>query len=175
MKILSGIHKGLQIKTSGKFDYRPTQSKVRKSIFDSLGPLNHLAVLDIFSGSGILGFESSSRGASSVTFVENNPKIFNLLRQNVLSFPGQNFFLKKKDAIKYLKTSETFDLIIADPPYNYFNQNTKIDVDLFIELMLKKISLNGRFVLECSKELPIKFPLKTKIFGETKICMGENR
>ena len=49
------------------------------------------------------------------------------------------------DSLKELKKipDESFDLIFADPPYNYFNQNTKIDVDLFIEMMLKKIPLNG--------------------------------
>ena len=56
MNIISGRYKGLQIKTNKRLPYRPTSSRVRKSIFDILGNLNDLSVLDIFAGSGILGF-----------------------------------------------------------------------------------------------------------------------
>ena len=72
MKILSGQYKGLEIKTDKSLSYRPTSSRVRKSIFDILGSLQKLSVLDIFAGSGILGFEAASRGATKVSFVDNN-------------------------------------------------------------------------------------------------------
>ena len=126
MRILSGIYKGVNIKTSSKQDYRPTQTKVRKSIFDSLGSLNNCSVLDLFAGTGILGFESASRGALSVVFIEKNPRIYKMLKTNTSFFPDGNFKVIKTDAIQFLKTLHTFDLIFADPPYNYFNRNTII-------------------------------------------------
>ena len=79
MKILSGRYKGLSIVTSKNILYRPTQTRIRKSIFDRLQNFNFKSTLDLFSGSGIIGFESASRGATEVTFVENNVKIMNQL------------------------------------------------------------------------------------------------
>ena len=173
MKILSGKYKGIKIKTSSKFEYRPTQSIVRKSIFDTLGVLDNCSVLDLFSGTGILGFESASRGASSVTFVENNLRIFRQLKENVFSFSEEQFILIKKDVLKFIKNCQRYNLIIADPPYNFFNQNKKVNVDLFIEMIVEKLYLGGVFVLECPKSLSLDYPVKIKNFGETKICIGE--
>ncbi len=172
MKILSGIYKGMQIKTSIKQNYRPTQTKVRKSIFDSLGSLEDCSVLDLFSGTGILGFESASRGASSVVFVEKNLFIYKMLKTNATLFSNNNFKIKRNDAIRFLKNSQPFDLIFADPPYNYFNRNKGIDVDLFINMILDKLNLRGRFIFECPYRINVCYPVKTKVFGETKICMG---
>ena len=72
MKILSGDYKGLSIITKKRTNYRPTQSRIRKSIFDILKPFSYLNVLDLFSGTGIIGFEAASRGAESVTFIDND-------------------------------------------------------------------------------------------------------
>ena len=82
MKILSGQYKGLEIKTDKNLSYRPTSSRVRKSIFDILGSLQKLSVLDIFAGSGILGFEAASRGATKISFVDNNRKAIQLIKSN---------------------------------------------------------------------------------------------
>ena len=172
MKILSGIYKGMHIKTSLKQNYRPTQTKVRKSIFDSLGSLEDYSVLDLFSGTGILGFESASRGASSVVFVEKNLFIYKMLKKNAAMFSNNNFKIKRNDSIQFLKNSQSFDLIFADPPYNYFNRNTGIDVDLFINMILDKLNLKGRFIFECPHRINICYPVKTKVFGETKVCVG---
>ena len=162
----------MHIKTSLKQNYRPTQTKVRKSIFDSLGSLEHCSVLDLFSGTGILGFESASRGASSVVFVEKNAFIYNMLKTNASLFFNENFKIKRNDAIRFLKNSKSFDLIFADPPYNYFNRNTGIDVDLFINMILDKLNLKGRFIFECPHRLNVCYPVKIKVFGETKVCVG---
>ena len=89
----------MHIKTSLKQNYRPTQTKVRKSIFDSLGSLEDCSVLDLFSGTGILGFESASRGASSVVFVEKNTFIYKMLKTNATLFSNNNFKIKRNDAI----------------------------------------------------------------------------
>ena len=72
MKILSGIYRGIKIDTTNDVSYRPTKSRVRKSIFDVISPFDFSSVLDLFSGTGILGFESISRGASAITFVEKS-------------------------------------------------------------------------------------------------------
>ena len=69
MRILAGRYKGRSIKTISSSSYRPTQSRIRKSLFDILGPLDGISFLDLYAGSGIIGFEAASRGAIDVTFV----------------------------------------------------------------------------------------------------------
>ncbi len=172
MRIISGKYKGTKIRTYAKRNYRPTLSKVRKSIFDILGPLSNCKVLDLFAGTGILGFESLSRGASSVLFVDNDSLINKILRANTLLFSDCSITIKKMNAIQNLKTKQEFDLIFADPPYNYFSQHKRIDVDLFIDMILNKLKTRGRFVLECRNTIQISYPVRTKIFGETQICIG---
>ena len=88
MRILAGRFKGQSIATSRKLSYRPTQTRIRKSIFDRIAPYQYDSVLDLFSGSGIMGFEASSRGAKSVTLVENNKKSLTLLKENSQKFQG---------------------------------------------------------------------------------------
>ena len=172
MRIISGKYKGTKIRTYAKRNYRPTLSKVRKSIFDILGPLSNCKVLDLFAGTGILGFESLSRGASSVLFVDNDSLINKILRANTLLFSDCSITIKKMNAIQILKTKQEFDLIFADPPYNYFSQHKRIDVDLFIDMILNKLKTRGRFVLECRNTIQISYPVRTKLFGETQICIG---
>ena len=70
MRILGGQYKGLNIDTSKITSYRPTQARVRKSIFDILTPFTYSNVLDLYSGSGILGFESASRGADQLPLLK---------------------------------------------------------------------------------------------------------
>ena len=72
MNIISGRFKGYKINTSFNTNYRPTKSSVRKSLFEKLKSLKNKKVLDLFAGTGVMGFEASSRGADSISFVENN-------------------------------------------------------------------------------------------------------
>ena len=73
--ILAGSLKGRQLNTGRSLDIRPTSSLVRESIFNILGNIRNDKVLDLYSGAGTLGFEAISRGAGSVTFVDNNVEI----------------------------------------------------------------------------------------------------
>ena len=72
MKINSGIFRNSSIEILKNSSFRPTTSICRKSFFDTIGSLNDKSFLDIFAGSGIIGFEAASRGAKNVTFVEIN-------------------------------------------------------------------------------------------------------
>ena len=80
MQIQAGIYKGRRVKTVRNAPYRPTTSLVRKSLFDILGNLSGYHVLDLFAGSGIIGFEAASRGAESVTFVDSSMRVTSLLK-----------------------------------------------------------------------------------------------
>ena len=163
MKILGGMFGGRNIKTSSKLGYRPTLSRVRKSIFDSLQPFHYPDVLDLFAGSGIFGFECASRGARSITFVDSNVKTLRYLKINseILSGPEYRFY--KADAYLFLGKTFKYDLIFADPPYS------KFDLLLLAKKSLEHLNKNGKFILECEKSQEAILGAAKKNFGDTSV------
>ncbi len=96
---------------------------VREAIFSSLGgTCEGLKVLDLFAGSGALGLEAWSRGAESVTFVEQNATVWKNLQKNIDALATAELGktrAARHDALRWLdRASERFDLILADPPYD---------------------------------------------------------
>ena len=167
MRIMAGKFKGQTIRTTYKLSYRPMKSVVRKSIFDTLVPFNYPSVLDMFSGTGIFGFESASRGAKAVTFVERNFKSYNLLKKNAKLFNDVNIDFFHMDVFKFLKNKKSYDLIFADPPYGKFN------IIKLINESFKCLNKNGKILLECqSKDKPFMNAIY-KDFGNTRILYWE--
>ncbi len=98
---------------------RPTPDRVRETLFNWLGQdLDGLDCLDLFAGTGILGFEAASRGAASVTMVERDPTALAALRQAAITLQASQVELIRRDAVEFARTTpRTFDLIFLDPPY----------------------------------------------------------
>jgi len=100
---------------------RPTQDKVRKAIFDILGDISGLTFLELFAGSGAVGLEALSRGASELTVVESNRESMMAIKRNIelLKIPTCNLYnLKAEKAAKLLSLNKkSFDIIFIDPPY----------------------------------------------------------
>jgi len=119
MRIISGKYKGRIIKMPKGI--RPTQDKVRKALFDILGSMEGLAFLELFAGSGAVGLEALSQGASEAVFVEKDRRCIEEIKQNlsVLAFwRSRVLALDVLVAIERLnKASEKFDIIFLDPPY----------------------------------------------------------
>ncbi len=122
MRIIAGIAKGMTL-VAPRGDARPTSDRVREAIFSSLGErVVGATVLDLFAGSGALGLEAASRGASTVTFVENARASLDALEKNVSMFRrGREvtceFRVLHADAFRLPVLGGTFSLIFADPPY----------------------------------------------------------
>lgn len=123
MRIISGKFKGRQIKVPKSKFVRPTTDRVRETLFNILNnriEFNETTVLDIYAGSGSLGFESLSRGASMVHFVENNFVIYKNLLENINKLNAADFCkIFRSEAIKFSKQNNPvkYDLILADPPF----------------------------------------------------------
>ena len=83
IKIIAGKYKGRKLLQVPKVNVRPTQAIVKKSMFDILGGLEGMDVLDLYSGVGTLGLESISRGANSLISVEKNKFVYKFLKQNI--------------------------------------------------------------------------------------------
>ena len=116
MKINSGRFKNSSIEILKNSSFRPTTSLSRKSLFDSLGFLEDKSFLDIFAGSGIVGFEAASRGAQKVTFVEMHKKYLNQIIFNSKKIEYNKFKFLARDAHRFIKKCDNYDVIFADTP-----------------------------------------------------------
>ena len=121
MIITGGKYKGRKIQAPDERITRPTLSKVRQGVFNTLysliGDFEGKTFLDLFGGSGIMGIEALSRGFSDVIVFEKNPKIAQIIKKNYSSL-GLKPNLKIGDSLKLIKTiSIDFDVIYIDPPY----------------------------------------------------------
>lgn len=119
MRIISGKYKGRVIKMPKGI--RPTQNKVRKALFDILGGMEGLSFLDLFSGSGAIGFEAISRGAAGLVLVEYDRDCLAAIKQNIESLKLESCNLYPYDALKAIESlcrnGKRFDIIFLDPPY----------------------------------------------------------
>ena len=122
IRITSGILKGRRFEVVGA-GVRPTMESVREAIFSSLGGDQcGRRVLDLFAGSGSLGLEAWSRGASEVVFVEADTRVAKQLQERVSTFASEALgtaHVQCADALRWLEQSHpAYDLILADPPYD---------------------------------------------------------
>jgi 16S rRNA (guanine966-N2)-methyltransferase len=98
---------------------RPTPERVRQTLFNWLGQeLYGKVCLDLFAGSGALGFEAASRYAASVTLVEQNPAVHRALQENAATLKAEQVRILRMDALQFLKqNTQPFDVIFLDPPF----------------------------------------------------------
>ena len=154
MRIISGEFKGRLINVPKSDLIRPTTDRVRETLFNLLNneiDFNGINVLDLYSGSGSLGFECISRGAASTDFVEKNFIIYKNLQENIESLIVEDrCVIYKMEAIKFSKLPKPreYDLILADPPF------FKDDVYAVIKNLLlnKFLSADGMIIIERSKQ-----------------------
>ena len=163
MNIISGRFKGYKINTSLNTTYRPTKSIVRKSLFDKLKSLQNKKVLDLFAGTGVMGFEASSRGSDSIIFVENNKNSIKLLKGNIKKFSEVDYKIYNMNCFDFLKKPFYFDLIFADPPYGAY------DLKSLTKLVLNRLKINGTFILECDKRVEPFFDAIVSNYGRTRL------
>lgn len=100
---------------------RPTPDRVRETLFNWLGQdLSGMSCLDLFAGSGALGFEAASRGAERVVMVEKSPRVAAALQENAqLLRAGTRLEIVRGDAVQYAASApRRFDVVFLDPPYH---------------------------------------------------------
>lgn len=119
IRIIAGEYRGRRIAVPDRPGLRPTPDRVRETLFNWLGQsLDGLACLDLFAGSGALGFEAASRGASRVVMVEQDRAVFVALKKTLETIGARQVELVFDDAFAYLKRSQhRFDVVFLDPPF----------------------------------------------------------
>ncbi len=122
LKIITGTAKGKMLKTLEGEATRPTSSRVKEALFSSIQfDIENRRVLDLFAGSGGLGLEALSRGASGCTFIDSSREAIDIVKENarLTGFFGVSKYLASdyRNYIRKASGRDAFDLVFIDPPY----------------------------------------------------------
>ena len=179
IRIIGGKWKSKKIYFDLNDDLRPTPDRAKETLFNWLGQdLNKMYCLDLFSGTGALGFEAFSRGAEKVTFVERNKEYLQKIKKVFLEMNEKadcDFFCAEcLDWIQNNSSETKYDLIFIDPP---FNKN--LIHDLLTAILEKELlSKNGQIYFEFEKKLDLEIPKslslkKKKSLGKKSYVLAE--
>ncbi|ROL57346.1 16S rRNA (guanine(966)-N(2))-methyltransferase RsmD [Bacteroidetes/Chlorobi group bacterium Naka2016] len=182
MRVVGGKYKGKSFKAKVPKEIRPTSDFVREAIFDILQnflTFDNITVLDLFAGTGLLGIESLSRGASFCHFVDKSKNAVNIIKDNLFSLQieKEKYKVTNADVFSFLRHYEKptkFDLVFSDPPYEL-----ELNSKLLESTLIFKIARNGTiFVFETSPKEVFKENaryklLRQKDYGDTTIRFFE--
>jgi 16S rRNA (guanine966-N2)-methyltransferase len=125
MRIIAGKYKGRRLKSPASLETRPTSDRLRETLFNVLAPsIEGARLLDLCAGTGAVGIEALSRGASHVTFVDQSRRMLALIKENcdTLKIDRDEIELITAEVSDFLrryanKSDQPFDIIFFDPPY----------------------------------------------------------
>lgn len=152
MRIVSGSLKGRRFTPPTQLKARPTTDFAKEGLFNLLTnrmDLEDIAVLELFAGSGSIGLEFISRGATQVTGVEISAQHIGYIRKIAAELGVKNYYLQKADVFKYLEhASGTYQIVFADPPYQLKELPT------LPQIVIEKglLAPDGIFILEHGRE-----------------------
>jgi len=151
MRIIGGKYKGRIFRPDKKFSARPTTDLAKEALFNILinrYDLEGMEILDLFSGTGSIGYEFISRGAKSVTFVEKNISHVKFIRQVIQHLKMENAIIICRDTFRYLKRCPVkYDIIFCDPPFDL----PQIDEIPHAVFESGTLNTNGILIIEHSK------------------------
>jgi len=170
VRIIGGEWRGRKLKVPDIADLRPTPDRVRETLFNWLAPvIQGASCLDLFTGSGVLGFEALSRGAAHVVMVDHSTAVIDLLQQEAIMLKtscADIYCAKIPGGLK--TTARPFDIVFLDPPYR---QNILLPCCFYLEENAF-LAENAYIYLEAKEgltesDLPINWKIiKNKIAGQ---------
>jgi len=175
VRIVAGSMRGRRIAVPEAPGLRPTSQMVREAVFDVLGPVEGLTVLDLFAGTGALGLEAISRGAQLCVFVETDVAVARTLRRNILDMGCGDLCRVivsgyREAARRLVERGETFDLLFVDPPYRMLPE---VEVAL-TPLISALVSGDGLVVIEGARgyrTTHVGLVVFERDYGDTRITM----
>ena len=165
--MVAGTAGGLRLKAPAGKETRPTTDKVRAAIFSSLesmGVIDDSQVIDLFAGSGALGIEALSRGASAATFVDARREAIDAIEANLASTGLTGGTTVRSDVLRFVSAAGHYDVAFADPPY---------DFDGWADLLATPFA--GLVVIETARELDLGGGwevLRERRYGGTVVTMA---
>lgn len=174
MRIIAGRFKGKILVSPQGMIARPTTDRAKEGIFSSIqNRVNNSSFLDLFAGSGSMGIEAISRGASDVTFVEKNKDNLNVIRKNIKELKiidDINIMFKHEDVLTFLeKNNKKYDIIFLDPPYNYKNKEKILKYIIKNELL----SEDGIIIFEMENKETLKLQSEIEVIKEKKYSISK--
>lgn len=173
MRVITGSARGRKLKTPENYDIRPTTDNVKESVFNIIQfDIEGRRVLDLFAGTGQLGIECLSRGASSAVFVDQSREAVKIVKDN-LKACGLTGTVLQADALSFLRTCGKFDIIFVDPPYDSDLYESVLNTVNSIDIL----SDGGIIICESRREraLPeMSAPYKKRreyTYGKVKLCI----
>ena len=154
VRIIAGKWRSRIVKFPATAELRPTPDRVRETLFNWLGQrLDDLRCLDLFAGSGALGFEALSRGAARVVMVERDRGVAAALRESARELEARDVDVVEADSIAYLRRAgEKFDVAFIDPPYA-----SELAVQS-LALLPARLDPGARVYLEAAAPIPVEAP-----------------
>lgn len=175
IRIIAGSRRGHRLRVPAAGDVRPTGDRVREAIFDALGTIEGLRVLDLFAGTGAMGLEALSRGAAHCVLVESGRVVAATLAANIaaLSFESVTRVVVSDylTAVSRLTAEPPpFDLLFLDPPYRMLPE-----VEARLQPLLPGLlGENGVMIIEGPRSAGACFsrdPVFDRVYGETRVIM----
>jgi 16S rRNA (guanine966-N2)-methyltransferase len=177
MRVIAGSAGGIRLAVP-KRGVRPTMDRVKAAIFSSLGDaVIGARVLDLFAGSGALGIEALSRGASSALFIEQDRQSVEVIERN-LAKTKLTGGVRQQDVFDFLRHAsgaETYQIIFADPPYENTQDSERLTEKLLAnEALLRLLDSGGVFVFEkrpaeILPEIKLWHIVRQKTYGATEL------
>ena len=153
MRIIGGIHRGRTIRPPKNLPVRPTTDKAKEGLFNILNnrvDFDELDVLDLFCGTGNISFEFLSRDVKSITCVDQNFRCIGFVKSTMQELGRTTAKTFRADALKFVEsTNQKWDLIFADPPYDFPKYPELVSSILKRELLNK----NGILIIEHPAEV----------------------
>ncbi len=148
MRVITGTARGRKLKEPVGMDIRPTTDSVKEAVFNTIQfDIEGRRALDLFAGTGQLGIECLSRGASSCTFVDESTAAVKLVRENLAACKLAGTVVQT-ESIGFLRSAEKYDLIFLDPPYD----TTLLDKALLTVIEYDKLAAGGIIVCESRRD-----------------------
>ena len=169
LRIIGGTWRSRRLQFIDSPKIRPTPDRVRETLFNWLAnDIKGSVCLDLFAGSGALGFEAMSRGADRVMLVEEDARIAAMLSEQKELFDAQEIEIKNQNALTYLpNANQQYDLIFLDPPF-YSDLLEKV-----IPIILKQKLLNANGLIYVESAAQQKTIQSLEILLETLYCIRE--
>ncbi|MDE0712668.1 MAG: 16S rRNA (guanine(966)-N(2))-methyltransferase RsmD [Rhodospirillales bacterium] len=180
LTILAGRHRGRRLETPPGSSVRPTQARVRKSLFDLLehSPrvdhrLAGASILDLFAGTGALGIEALSRGAAVVTFVERDPDAVSVLSRNVMALGEERRArILQADALRLPASTFAAEFVFVDAPYGEGLAEPALNAARTVGWVIA----DGIAAVELGRRETFPIPsgcrlIDERVYGTTRICL----
>lgn len=161
MRIIAGELKGRIFESPHGHRTHPMGDKIRGALFNTLGDIEGLTVVDAFAGSGAISFEATSRGASKVIAIEADKVAQTAIKLNIASLNvSETVTLMPSFVYSFIRRSnETFDLVIADPPYDDLQYKT-------LEALVKLVKVDGLLVFSLPPTARLVLPKNFELVQE---------